>query len=377
MGRFGLIRSMQPLISVVIPMFNGVRFIGATLSSVTRQTHHNLEVLVVDDGSTDASVDVVRERQRHDSRIRLLRQPNRGVAAARNLAIDTARADYIAPLDADDLWHPHKLERQLRQLCDAPDVVGVVYSPQVSIDEQDRILSTCAPRRPLEGVVWLQLLLGNVLGSASTPLIKRACLERSGLYDERFFAARAQGCEDWDLYFRLAEHCEFRFQPECLVAYRQLAHSMSLDTRAMLRSYALMLEHLESRGRAIPRQLRRWSRARYLLYLLERCTRQRRCPAWPRLALSATRSDPACLLDRRFWRSLGRVGLAGVGLRRPRAGGSLPALADCGGDWGTATTAQAGSRAHAGSAMSTRVEIRRRRRIDAWQRRLDLPVTST
>ncbi|NEV62205.1 glycosyltransferase family 2 protein [Thiorhodococcus minor] len=368
---------MQPLISVVIPLFNGMRFIGATLSSVTHQTYQSLEILVVDDGSTDASVDVVRARQRQDPRIRLLRQPNRGVAAARNLAIDAARGDYIAPLDADDLWHPRKLERQLRQLRDAPDVVGVVYSPQVSIDEQDRILATCALRRPAEGVVWLQLLLGNLLGSASTPLIKRTCLERSGLYDERFFAARAQGCEDWDLYFRLAEHCEFRFQPECLVAYRQLAHSMSLDTRAMLRSYALMLEHLQSRGRAIPRQLMRWSRARYLLYLLERCTRQRLCPAWPRLVLSVSRSDPACLLDRRFWRSLGRIGLAGVGLRRPRAGGALPRLSDCGGDWGAATTVQVGSQVPDGSALATQIEIRRRRRIDAWQRCFDLPVTST
>ena len=105
-----------PAVSVIVPAYNAAVTIAETLRSVSAQTCGALEIIVVDDGSTDATVDIVAEHARTEPRLRLIRQANAGVAAARNVALAHATADYIAPIDADDLWHPTRVEKHLTML---------------------------------------------------------------------------------------------------------------------------------------------------------------------------------------------------------------------------------------------------------------------
>ncbi|MGB6014954.1 MAG: glycosyltransferase family A protein, partial [Nodosilinea sp.] len=116
----------SPLVSVIIPAYNAERFVGRTLEAVLAQTYTALEVLVVDDGSQDATGDIVRRYQQQDPRIKLLHQQNAGVAAARNLAVATAQGEFIAPVDADDIWFPHHIEAQVNCFLASPASVGLV-----------------------------------------------------------------------------------------------------------------------------------------------------------------------------------------------------------------------------------------------------------
>ena len=111
----------RPLVSVIIPAFNAAKHIRQTLNSVLEQTHQTLEVIVVDDGSADATAAIVEQFVEKDARIQLIRQSNAGVGAARNMAIGKAHVKYIAPLDADDVWSPKKLENQVARMeqCDS------------------------------------------------------------------------------------------------------------------------------------------------------------------------------------------------------------------------------------------------------------------
>ena len=126
-------------VSIVIPAYNASRWIERTLRSVQGQTVKNIEVIVVDDGSTDETPAIVRRLMEQDPRIYLIQQSNGGVAKARNIGIVSARSEFVAPLDADDLWHPQRLELHLDAFADAPDEVALVYSPHV----QDRPCGLC------------------------------------------------------------------------------------------------------------------------------------------------------------------------------------------------------------------------------------------
>jgi glycosyltransferase involved in cell wall biosynthesis len=106
--RFGKI----VLVSVIIPAHNASRFLRQTLESVVRQTHQDLEIIVVDDGSTDNTVRIAVGIQKQDSKVTLYRQANQGASVARNLGIEKSKGNFIAFLDADDLWHPTKIEKQ-------------------------------------------------------------------------------------------------------------------------------------------------------------------------------------------------------------------------------------------------------------------------
>src|SRR5215216_2413239 len=115
------------LVSAVIPAYNAEATIGATISSVMAQTYRRMELIVVDDGSHDGTAAFVGKLAERDPRIRLVRKRNEGAAAARNTGIDHARGDFIAPVDADDLWHPTKIEKQMAVVRRCSARVGLVY----------------------------------------------------------------------------------------------------------------------------------------------------------------------------------------------------------------------------------------------------------
>lgn len=232
-----------PLVGVVIPAYNGEATLDETLRSVRAQTHRALEIIVVDDGSSDGTRALVERHAVDDARVRLLHQTNGGVAAARNAGWRASRAEFIAFIDADDLWAPTKIERQLAAVIDAGPRAGLAYSWIASIDEAGYVQSHYGGHRH-EGDVLDALLRSNFVGCGSNPLLRRQALIDAGGFDPGLRAAGAQGCEDWLLYARVAASCHYALVPEYLTGYRRRAHSMSSNRIAMLRSHVLMCEQM-------------------------------------------------------------------------------------------------------------------------------------
>ncbi|WP_309092533.1 glycosyltransferase family A protein [Phenylobacterium sp.] len=230
----------QPLVSVVIPLHNGAETIEETLQSVQRQTWPNLEIVIVDDGSTDDGPARVARLRREDGRIRLLRQPNAGVAAARNNGAAAAAGAYLAFVDADDLWGPDKIALQMAALEAGGPEVGLVYTWSALINEEGRVYSVWH-RPEHEGRVFGELCRANFVGNGSCTLMRREAFERVGGYDSSLRSRGAQGCEDLMIYLRIAEHYEFRVVRRHLTGYRVTRANMSSDALRMLWSCELTL----------------------------------------------------------------------------------------------------------------------------------------
>lgn len=248
-----------PLVSVIIPAYNASGFLPATLRSVLSQDYPNFEVWVVDDGSTDGTAAIVERFAARDERVNLLRQQNAGVAAARNFGIRAARGEFVAPLDADDLWEVRALSLWVDRFLACSGRVGVVYGWSLDVDEDDRLTGGFHAAR-IRGQVLGTLLVHNFLGNASATMIRRSALLEIGGYDATLRDRRAQGCEDWDLYLKLAQTWEFEGVSEFLVRYRKPIASMSQDDQQMARSHELVLSALAGRAR-LPRWMYALSRS--------------------------------------------------------------------------------------------------------------------
>lgn len=214
-------------IDAVIPVFNGEAYIAKALQSVQSQTLPVSRIIVADDGSTDGTVRAVEDLMRIDDRIICLRLPHAGVSAARNAGIAASSAPFIAFLDADDIWLPEKLERQMEAFERGGPETGFVHSSYFFIDAQDGRLSdrnVVPPRQ--RGDIFMPLLLeGYVLsGSASSVVVRRDVVDRAGHFDARLFHG-----EDWDLWIRLARISKADFTPEAVVGIR--VHDRSAQRR--------------------------------------------------------------------------------------------------------------------------------------------------
>ncbi|MBI2737331.1 MAG: glycosyltransferase family 2 protein [Rhodospirillales bacterium] len=231
----------EDTVGVVVPMRNAERTIAATLDSIGRQTHADLDIVVVDDESTDGSVAVVDDRIRRDRRVRLIRQKNAGVAAARNTGAAATGASFLAFVDADDLWAPTKIAFQLEALRQGGPTAGLAYCWFASIDQHDRVISF-GPQPLIEGDAMKSLCAANWIGNGSSLLIRRAAFEKAGGYDPTLRARGAQGAEDLLMCFRAAEHADFAVVPRYLVGYRATPGNMSSDSLRMFRSTELVLD---------------------------------------------------------------------------------------------------------------------------------------
>ena len=285
----------SPLVSVVIPAYNAERFLAKTLQSVLAQTYRHLEVLVVDDGSQDATPAIVTQMAQRDTRLRLLSQPNRGVAAARNMAIGQARGDLIAPIDADDLWLANHLSQLVECLVTSVETTGLAYSWSIDIDEQEHPLPGFHAAK-ITGSVYSTLLCHNFLGNASCTLIRRSVLERVGTYSEQFQAENAHGCEDWDLYLRIAAMYEFAVVPTFSVGYRKVSSSMSCNYERMARSHALMMQVAHQAAPELPTFLSRLSRSSLYLYFANQCSANQADRAALKWLWQALRADLSPLI---------------------------------------------------------------------------------
>ncbi|TIX36267.1 MAG: glycosyltransferase family 2 protein, partial [Mesorhizobium sp.] len=226
-------------VGVVVPMFNAERTIRATLTSICQQEHQRLDIIVVDDGSTDQSASIVASCAEKDRRIRLMRQSNAGVAQARNSGAASTDAEFLAFVDADDLWAPSKIALQLRALQEGGSSAGLAYCWFAEIDKDGRIFSLKQP--DADGRVLQRMCRNNFVGNGSSMLVRRSAFERAGQFDPSLRARNAQGCEDLLMCLRIAENYEFRVVPQYLVGYRRTSGNMSSDVMQMFRSYQIVL----------------------------------------------------------------------------------------------------------------------------------------
>lgn len=223
------------LISVIVPAFNAGQTLYETVVSALNQTHRDLEVIIVDDGSTDQTRLVAAQLVERDARVRYVSKPNGGVASARNCGIATARGEFIATLDADDLWQSTKLARQLERFESRGPETGLVYAWCCWIDTCANVTGFAPPTR-LEGRILPEMCRGNIVISGSNALIRREALIAGGGFDESLRSRGGQGCEDWKLYLQIAERHEIAMVPEYLIGYRVSPGSMSDDFAQMMQS---------------------------------------------------------------------------------------------------------------------------------------------
>ena len=210
----------MPTISVIIPVYNGEKTIRGTINSILNQTFDNLEVLVIDDGSTDSTGEIVNSII--DPRLQIFSYPNAGISTNRNRGLAKASGEFIAFIDADDLWASDKLEMQLKVLLKYPKA-AVAYCWTDYIDAEGKFLKS-GKRITETGDVYSKLLVSNFLENGSNPLIRSAAFNSVGGFDESLTVA-----EDWDMWLRLSINHEFVVVPEVKVFYRVQANTLSTN----------------------------------------------------------------------------------------------------------------------------------------------------
>ena len=223
--------------SVVIPAYNAAACIGQTICSVLAQTTPPDEIVVVDDGSSDGTAEVARAC---GDQVRVVAQHNQGVGTARNTGVSAARGDFIAFVDADDLWHPDKLRAQLAAIERDPDL-GVVYGefqvwdPATPAAFPTEVIDEAAIVPRLSGWIYHHLLLTNWV-MTSTSLTRRWVFERTGPFDTGLRLG-----EDWDFFLRAARHARFLKLRDVVTLYRQ--HPGQTTKQALSENYeALVLD---------------------------------------------------------------------------------------------------------------------------------------
>lgn len=233
------------VVDIIIPAFNAAHYLPRALDSVERQTFSEWRILLIDDGSTDNTAEVLAPyRERLGNKLLYVHKQNAGLAAARNTAIANSTADFLALLDADDLWLPNRLADTLARFRGHPEV-GLVYGFVHRIDAQDRVLDTFATRNPLgEGDVAAAIYSRRLDLPCPTVTFRRSCVQEVGGFDESMRAT-----EDRDLWLRIAQRWQVGLAPSVTALYRISSNSMSTDAERMLRSQMQFLnKHYGERG---------------------------------------------------------------------------------------------------------------------------------
>lgn len=211
----------MPRVSVIIPVYNGELYLSETLDSVMKQTFTDWEIIVVNDGSTDKSLEIMEEYAALDERVRVISKPNGGVSSARNVAMNNAKGEYFSFVDADDMWVPEKLEKQIAFMDKNPNIALIYSDISILIDGNIRTQNMFLNRKFHKGHIFDQLFYFNFI-STPTVMLRKKIIEQHGNFSTRF-----RGIEDYDLWLRIADKNEIGYINERLAIYRIHANNTS------------------------------------------------------------------------------------------------------------------------------------------------------
>lgn len=269
----------------IIPAYNAAAFIAETLKSVRRQAFGDIEVLVVDDGSTDATADIATAFADGDRRFRVIAKPNGGVGSARNCGLAEAAGHFVAFLDADDLWHPEKLAAQVDALTRSGDAAA--FSLHVGIDRDGRFLAP-STRWPFETFPLPAHMVLRPVGNGSSLMVRRDVAQAVGGFDEAFVKLGLGGCEDLDFELRVAARHPIRCVPYFHVGYRVYEGNMSSDRERMAKALTAVVDLHLQRNPGLPDFCRRMARLKsfeYTIWLMREASLDKAFAQWRRMAV--------------------------------------------------------------------------------------------
>lgn len=224
------------LVSIIIPAYNAEKYLRETIDSALAQTYENTEIIVVDDGSTDRTPDILAE---YGNKIRVVRQTNKGTAAACNAGVAAARGAWVCFLDSDDIWLPNKVARQVEH-CGAN---AISHTDSVCFgDAIARETRRSSFEPPYSGQVLKELLVVNFI-TKSTVMMRRDVFNRYGGFDESYVT-----CEDWQLWIKVCAEHNLGYLPEAVVRYRVHLKSKSMISRRTLIARLRILNSAFGRG---------------------------------------------------------------------------------------------------------------------------------
>jgi Predicted glycosyltransferases len=247
-----------PLVSAIAVCYNHERFVKDCLESIKAQDYPNLQIIVADDCSKDASSVLIQDWIDHNPSLRvtfLHNEQNRGLCKTLNCALSVAQGKYISMVATDDVWEPGKIEEQVQMMESLPEKTGVLYSDAYQMDESGAPLAkrfieshsefSSMPEGDIHEILWQSNFI-----PAMTTLIRRSVFEQVGLYDESLFY------EDWEMWLRISERYHFAYFPRPTAKYRIVKSSMSKSSvdKMTLANELIFIKNLLRRG--VPRKLR-------------------------------------------------------------------------------------------------------------------------
>ncbi|OKH33684.1 glucosyl transferase [[Phormidium ambiguum] IAM M-71] len=262
-------------VSIIVAVYGMEKYIAATVESVLNQTYPYWELIIVDDGSPDRSIEIC--QQFTDPRIKIIRQPNRGANAARNNGIRHAQGAYLAFLDGDDIWLPEKLEKHIAHLESSPKV-GLSFSRSAFIDEEGKPLGIYQMPK-LTDISIGHLICRNPIGNGSAAVIRKEVFEeikyqdnRYGTVEDFYWDERLQGSQDLDCWFRIGIQTNWEIEgiPEALTLYRVNSEGISAKLMKKQESWEQLIEKTRSYAPEIVAQWENPARAYHLRYLARR-----------------------------------------------------------------------------------------------------------
>ena len=292
---------MQPLVSVIIPTHNRAEFVVEAVQSALDQTYDNLEIIVVDDGSTDHTSQIL---GRYQGKLRYIYQEHAERSTARNNGFENSRGDYIAFLDSDDIWLPQKIERQIAVFENDPEI-GVVYSEAEFVDKDGVTSTHIVNREALQRKrphLYEDLLTTNVVGSPSAVMIRRRCFEQARMFD-----VSMNTCEDLDLWRRLARCCTFYKIETPLFKLRVHSKNTQCNLSLMAKGYETIIRKIDKELSKNREDYKEEAIIKLLsniggLYLADR-----RPHLFLFFCCKAIFHDSHWIIRRRFWRELLRL----------------------------------------------------------------------
>lgn len=220
----------MPTVDIIIPAYNAAKYLPDALDSVAAQEFDDWQIVLVDDGSTDNTAEVIAPyRERFGAKMTYVRQTNRGLPAARNTAIRNSSSEYLALLDADDVWLPCRLAESVRALREHPNA-GVAYGGITLIDSEGRPgQSFLGDEKNANPKIATEIYTREIHLPCPTVTFRRRCVEQVGLFDESMRAT-----EDRDMWLRIAQRWDAIFVPKVLACYRVSPNAMSQNSERML-----------------------------------------------------------------------------------------------------------------------------------------------